>query len=60
MSDTNRPSKEHVKHWLDDRVHAHKPLPDMKTIRRELGWDLIESTRQADFRSDIQNVLLNA
>jgi len=36
------PSKEAVREWLKQEVSQHRPPPDPKQIRRELGWDLIE------------------
>lgn len=41
----HQPTKERVRAWLDDQVTQHKPPPDPKQIRRELGWDLIEAER---------------
>lgn len=42
MNQSAQPSKERVKQWLAQRQADHKPLPDMKQIRRELGWGLAE------------------
>lgn len=41
-----QPTKEQVRHWTQDRIKEHKPPPDPKQIRRELGWDLIEQERK--------------
>jgi hypothetical protein len=39
------PSKEMVRDWLKREVAQHRPPPDPKQIRRELGWDLLEAQR---------------
>ena len=44
----NKPTKEQVREWQHDRIAQHKPPPDPKQIKRELGWDLIEAERQAE------------
>jgi hypothetical protein len=41
------PSKEAIKNWLMHRQAHREPLPDRETIRRELGWRLVEKTREA-------------
>ncbi|HJV73151.1 MAG TPA: hypothetical protein VJ654_02930 [Noviherbaspirillum sp.] len=41
----SQPSKEQVRHWQQERIKAHKPPPDPKQIRRELGWELIATER---------------
>ncbi len=38
MSESSLPSKEQVRDWMAQRQAAHKPPPDIKQIRRELGW----------------------
>ncbi|MBV8666719.1 MAG: hypothetical protein JO269_09565 [Burkholderiaceae bacterium] len=53
MDKPKQPTKEAVKHWLDDRAAHRKPLPDTKTIRRELGMDLIDAERDAKLRTDL-------
>lgn len=40
-----KPTKEQVRKWLADEVKRHKPPPDPKQIRRELGWDLLQAER---------------
>jgi len=40
MAKSNHPTKEQVRDWIVHRHADHHPLPDMKQIRRELGWDL--------------------
>lgn len=42
------PSKQDVRDWQQRRVKEHKPPPDAKTIRREIGWDLIDAQRKAE------------
>ncbi len=39
MSDSVSPSKEQVRDWIAQRHADRKPLPDIKQIRRELGWN---------------------
>lgn len=41
-----QPSKQQVRDWQQERIKAHKPPPDPKQIRRELGWELIEAERK--------------
>jgi hypothetical protein len=41
-----QPTKEQVRHWMQERAKEHKPLPDPKQMRRELGIDLIEQARK--------------
>lgn len=40
-----QPSKQVVRQYMEGRQREHKPPPDPKQIRRELGWDLIEAQR---------------
>lgn len=40
MNKSTNPSKEQVRDWLGQRQSDHRPLPDIKQIRRELGWGL--------------------
>jgi hypothetical protein len=42
MSTTNYPTKQQVRDWLSQRLLQPRPLPDIKQIRRELGWDLLK------------------
>jgi len=46
MNKIQHPSKEQVRDFLKQRQAGHTPPPDMKEIRRQLGWDLIEAQRQ--------------
>jgi hypothetical protein len=46
MSTINSPTKQQVRDWLSQRLTQHKPLPDIKQIRRELGWDLLRTGRR--------------
>jgi hypothetical protein len=40
MDQPKQPSKEAVRAWLRAELVQHRPPPDPKQIRRELGWDL--------------------
>ena len=42
------PTKEQVRSWLQREVAQHRPPPDPKQIRRELGWDLLDAKRLAE------------
>ena len=44
MNNSAYPSKEQVRDWIGNRHSDHRPLPDIKQIRRELGWDLRKPT----------------
>lgn len=41
MSQSEYPNKEMVRAWLKNEVAMHRPPPDIKQIRRELGWELV-------------------
>jgi hypothetical protein len=41
----SQPSKEQVRQWQRERIKAHKPPPDPKQVRKELGWDLAQAER---------------
>ncbi|HJV75357.1 MAG TPA: hypothetical protein VJ654_14115 [Noviherbaspirillum sp.] len=41
----SHPSKEKVRKWLADEVKRHRPPPDPRQVRRELGWDLLAAER---------------
>ncbi|HEX7648146.1 MAG TPA: hypothetical protein VF450_12120 [Noviherbaspirillum sp.] len=41
MNKCKQPDKEAVRKWIKDGVEQHRPPPDPKQIRRELGWGLI-------------------
>ncbi len=45
MDSNVKPSKEQVRQWLASQVARHEPPPDIKQIRRELGWDLVDAAR---------------
>jgi hypothetical protein len=45
MNKSIRPTKEQVRDWIEHRHVDHRPLPDLKQIRRELGWDLNKPPR---------------
>lgn len=48
MDQQNRqPSKETIRKWLREELAQHRPPPDPKQIRRELGWDLVKLERAA-------------
>lgn len=44
--DKTTPNKELVRAWLKREVVQHRPPPDIKEIRRQLGWGLAEMARQ--------------
>lgn len=52
MSQFARPSKEVVREWLKREVERHRPPPDIKQIRRELGWDLVQCWENIDTGRD--------
>lgn len=37
-----QPTKEQVREYMQRRQAEHRPLPDLKEIRRQLGWDLAQ------------------
>jgi len=41
MNQQNHPSKEQVRDYLKQRQSEHSPPPDIREIRRKLGWELI-------------------
>ena len=43
MSPVPYPSKETVRAWLKHELEQRRPPPDIKQIRRELGWDLVQA-----------------
>ena len=47
MAET-QPSKESVREWMHREIAQHRPPPDGKQIRRELGWGLIEAARESN------------
>jgi hypothetical protein len=42
---SKQPTKEAVRNWLKQEIAQHRPPPPLKQIRRELGWNLIETQR---------------
>ena len=38
MNKATNPTNEQVRDWIEHRHSDHRPLPDIKQIRRELGW----------------------
>lgn len=42
-----QPSKEVVRDWLHREIARRRPPPDIKQIRREIGWDLAEAERES-------------
>jgi hypothetical protein len=47
------PTKEQVRQWIQERSKDRRALPDLKQIRRELGWGLIEAERAEQERGAI-------
>jgi len=45
MVKTAKPTKEQIREYLSRRRAEHKPPPSCEEIRRELGWDPIETER---------------
>jgi hypothetical protein len=43
------PTKQDARRYIDGRVREHKPPPSPAEIRRQMGWELIESARKPDF-----------
>lgn len=48
MSRFAYPSKEVVREWLRHEIALHRPPPDIKQIRRELGWDLVQRNKDPE------------
>jgi hypothetical protein len=46
MNPIKQPSKQQVRDYMEGRQREHKPPPDQKDIRRQMGWDLIEMERK--------------
>jgi hypothetical protein len=51
MESHSKPTKEQVREYMQRRTESHRAPPDLKEIRRQLGWDLIEMERQERKRS---------
>lgn len=45
--DKTTPNKESVRAWLKREVVQHQPPSDIKEIRRQLGWGLVEMARKS-------------
>jgi len=45
MAQYSQPTKKQVREYMEQRQASGKPPPEMKEIRRQLGWDLIEMRR---------------
>jgi hypothetical protein len=45
MTQTTHPSKEQVRHHMQQRAQQRTPPPSPDEIRRQLGWHLIPSNR---------------
>jgi hypothetical protein len=50
MSTVQKPTKESVRNWLQQRVTEHAPLPSLEEIRRQLGWSLVAGERDAQMK----------
>jgi hypothetical protein len=50
MAQFSQPTKHQIRAYLVTRVESRKPLPDMKEIRRNLGWELVEAARNGTVR----------
>jgi hypothetical protein len=50
MAQFSQPTKQEIRAYLEKRVESRKPLPDMKEIRRHLGWEPVETVRNGTAR----------
>ena len=50
MAQFSQPTKHEIRAYLKQRIESRKPPPDMKEIRRNLGWQLIEMARNGTAR----------
>lgn len=41
----SNPTKQQVRQYIEKRSESRKPPPSVKEIRRQLGWELAEMTR---------------
>ncbi|GGY19581.1 hypothetical protein [Pseudoduganella dura] len=48
---SNHPSKEAVREYLERRNHDAEPPPTPEEIRRQLGWGLVMFDQKYDGRS---------
>lgn len=46
MAQTTHPSKEQVRHYMQQRMVASTPPASPAQIRQELGWRLIDAERR--------------
>jgi hypothetical protein len=44
---TSQPSKEKVRDYMQHRLTTHQPLPTIKEIRRQLGWDVLGTVNKS-------------
>jgi hypothetical protein len=44
--DHAKPTKVQVRQFMHDRQVLRRPLPDIKELRRQIGWDLAEMARK--------------
>lgn len=51
MNKFTQPTKEQVRQYMEARRARQAPLPSIKEIQRQLGWQLVELMKQ-----DIQYV----
>lgn len=42
----SHPTKEQIREYLRHRRQEQTPPPDIKEIRRQLGWDLFDAVRR--------------
>jgi hypothetical protein len=47
MVKTVKPTKEQVREYMGRRQAEHKPPPNCKEIRRQLGWEMDEIAEMA-------------
>jgi len=50
MAHYNQPTKREIRMYMERRAESKKPPPDMKEIRRILGWELVEMARNGTQR----------
>ncbi len=48
MDKVKQPSNQEVRDWLARRQDEHKPPPDPKEVRRQLGWGLLKEEDPSD------------
>jgi hypothetical protein len=46
MNNFKQPSKKQVRQYMEQRLADRGPPPSAKEIRRQLGWELVDVTRQ--------------